>query len=53
MLGRLRRNRLNDAADYRTPWEERLPHDQLVAYEMDQVRRSVENMRTRGWVPGG
>jgi sugar phosphate isomerase/epimerase len=53
MLGRLRRHRLNDAADYRTPWEERLPHDQLVAYEMDQVRRSVENMRTRGWVPGG
>ena len=50
MLGRLRRNPLDEAADYRTPWEQRLPHNQLVAYEMRQVRRSVENLRALGWV---
>jgi 3-oxoisoapionate decarboxylase len=50
MLGRLRQNRLDEAADYRTPWEQRLSHNQLVAYELRQVRRSVENVRGMGWL---
>ena len=50
MLGRLRQNRLDEAADYRTPWEQRLSHNQLVAYELRQVRRSVENVRGMGWI---
>jgi sugar phosphate isomerase/epimerase len=42
-----RRNRLADAADYRTPWE-RGEDGALVQYELDMIRRSVANMKAIG-----
>jgi sugar phosphate isomerase/epimerase len=50
MLGRLRRNRLAEGADYRTPWERMATGSELVAYEMEQMHRSVANLRARGWM---
>ena len=41
------RNRLPDAADERTPWERGDDH-LLAAWELAQVRRSADNMRTLG-----
>jgi sugar phosphate isomerase/epimerase len=49
MLGRLRRNRLEDDDDYRTPWERQAP-DELIAYEIGQMHRSIENLRALGWM---
>lgn len=49
-LARLRRNRLDENADPRTPWERGAPRDEVVAYEMGQVRRSVENLRAMGFM---
>lgn len=49
-LGRLRRNALSETADPRTPWERGAAGDEIVAYEMAQVRRSVENLRAMGWM---
>jgi sugar phosphate isomerase/epimerase len=42
-----RRNRLPDDAEWRTPWE-RGADDELVDYELGQVRRSAENLRALG-----
>ncbi len=50
-LGRLRLHRLSDDADFRTPWERGAPGEEIVAYEMAQVRRSVENLRAMGLMP--
>lgn len=47
MLGRLRHNRLKDDADCRTPWERGAPHE-LIAYEVGQIHRSIENLRAMG-----
>jgi sugar phosphate isomerase/epimerase len=54
-LGRLCRNRLKEDADCRTPWERGAARDEVIAYEMAQVRRSVENLRAMGlmFVPEG
>jgi sugar phosphate isomerase/epimerase len=49
-LRRLRRNRLEESADCRTPWERQAPGAELVEYEMGQVRRSVENLRAMGFM---
>ena len=49
-LRRLRRNRLDEGEDARTPWERGAPRDEVVAYEMGQVRRSVENLRAMGFI---
>ena len=46
-LAAARRNRLPDDADYRTPWE-RQADGELVAYELDMIRRSAANMRAIG-----
>lgn len=43
-LGRLQRNRLNDDADCRTPWEAMAAPAAIVDYEMGQIRRSIENV---------
>jgi sugar phosphate isomerase/epimerase len=48
-LGRLRHRRLPDDADYRTPWEMLSPGTAVAAYEKDQLRRSVQNLRAMGW----
>jgi len=44
-LGRLRATRLPDAEPYETPWERGAPPQEIVDYEMAQVRRSAANMR--------
>lgn len=49
-LGRLRHNQLDAGADHRTPWEREAPGPEIIAYEMAQIRRSVENMRVIGWL---
>jgi len=49
-LGRLRHNQLDAGADYRTPWEREAPPSEIMAYEMAQIHRSLENMRTMGWM---
>lgn len=41
------RNRLPDDAEWRTPWE-RGADDELIDYEIAQVRRSAENLRALG-----
>jgi 3-oxoisoapionate decarboxylase len=52
MLGRLRAKRLPDDADCRTPWERMASPDEIVAYEMGQIHRSVEHVRGRRWIQG-
>jgi sugar phosphate isomerase/epimerase len=47
-LGRLQRNRLPDAADFRTPWEKQAAAAEIAAFELDQVHRSVSNLRALG-----
>lgn len=49
-LGRLRRNRLPDDADARTPWESGAGAEALIAYERAHLARSVENLRAMGWM---
>jgi 3-oxoisoapionate decarboxylase len=44
----LRRNRLAEDADCRTPWERGAPGDEIVSYETAQLGRSVENLRAMG-----
>jgi 3-oxoisoapionate decarboxylase len=46
-LAAARRNKLDDAADYRTPWELQADHN-LVEYELNMIRRSAANMRAAG-----
>lgn len=43
-------NRLDDDAEYRTPWELDRPHDEVAAFELDQVRRSHKNVHSWGWL---
>ena len=50
MLGRLRSKCLRDDADCRTPWERMAPPDDIVAYEMDQIHRSVEYVKAKRWI---
>jgi sugar phosphate isomerase/epimerase len=50
MIGRLRRNRITEGADCRTLWESLAPGPALVACEMEQLGRSVDNIRALGWL---
>ncbi|HTJ57851.1 MAG TPA: sugar phosphate isomerase/epimerase family protein [Devosiaceae bacterium] len=43
-----RRNRLPDDADYRTPWERGEDGEALTSFELGQVRKSAENLKTLG-----
>ena len=43
-----RRNRLPDDADYRTPWEKGEDGDILADYEVAQVRKSAQNLKSLG-----
>jgi 3-oxoisoapionate decarboxylase len=52
MLGRLHARAVPDDADYRTPWEKGEEGPALMAFEMAQVRRSVENVRQIGICAG-
>jgi 3-oxoisoapionate decarboxylase len=49
-LDRLNTNRLDDNADYRTPWERHEATSVVVDYEMQQLQKSVENLRALGWM---
>jgi hypothetical protein len=49
-LERLNTRRLDDNADYRTPWEKQEPAAAIVDYEMAQLRKSVENLKSLGWM---
>ena len=49
-LERLKIKRLNDNAEYRTPWEMQQPTPAIVDYEMAQLWKSVENLRALGWM---
>lgn len=50
VLERLKTRRLDDNADYRTPWERQEATAVIVEYEMQQLRKSVENLRALGWM---
>jgi 3-oxoisoapionate decarboxylase len=52
MMGRLRRVRIADDVDARTPWEMNASPERLIEYEVAQVRRSVDNVRAWGWMQG-
>jgi len=52
MLGRLRTTMLPDDVDYRTPWEKEEQAPVLVEYELEQVRRSLANVRAMGICEG-
>jgi 3-oxoisoapionate decarboxylase len=49
-LDRLKTNRLDDNADYRTPWERHEATSVVVDYEMQQLQKSVGNLRALGWM---
>jgi sugar phosphate isomerase/epimerase len=49
-LDRLKTKRLDDNADYRTPWELNQSTSAIVDYELEQLRKSVANLRTLGWM---
>ncbi len=43
-----RRNRLDETAEWRTPWEREAPPQEIIRYELDMVRRSAANMGAIG-----
>jgi len=49
-LDRLKTKRLDDNADYRTPWELNQPTSAVVDYELGQLRKSVANLTALGWM---
>ena len=49
-LDRLKMKRLDDNAEYRTPWELNQSTSATVDYELEQLRKSVANLRTLGWL---
>jgi sugar phosphate isomerase/epimerase len=50
LLRRLRPKSLNPDVDYCTPWEHEAPGPVIVDYERDQIDRSVDNIRSMGWL---
>jgi len=47
---RLKRARLDDNADYRTPWEKGEAPEAIAAYERMQLDKSVANLKALGWM---
>lgn len=47
-LAAARRARLDEAADWRTPWERGDDGEALIRYELDMIRRSAANLRRLG-----
>jgi sugar phosphate isomerase/epimerase len=43
-----RRNHLAEGADYRTPWEKQEDGDTLINFELQQVRKSAQNLKALG-----
>jgi sugar phosphate isomerase/epimerase len=48
-LGRLRQRPFADGESCATPWERGAPPEEIVEYELAQIRRSFENMERLGW----
>jgi sugar phosphate isomerase/epimerase len=49
-IGRLRRRRLDQHDDGRTPWERDVSPDEIVAYEGEQLVQSVSYAQSMGWM---
>ena len=49
-LTRLKSARLDDNADYRTPWERQESVPRVVEYELAQLHKSVANLQALGWM---
>jgi len=49
-LQRLKQARLDDNADYRTPWEKGEAPAAIAAYERAQLDESVANLKAFGWM---
>jgi len=47
-LGAARQARLDEAADWRTPWEKGEDGETIIRYELDMIRRSAANLRHLG-----
>lgn len=47
-LAAARRKRLDDNADWRTPWEANAAPEVLIEYELAMIRRSAANMKSLG-----
>jgi sugar phosphate isomerase/epimerase len=45
LLGRLSRHQIPVGDDYRTPWEIRASPEEIITYEYEHVRRSVDHVR--------
>jgi len=52
-LDRLKTKRLDDNAEYRTPWELNHSTSAIVDYELEQLRKSVANLKALGWMSHG
>jgi len=52
-LDRLKTKRLDDNAEYRTPWELNQSTSAIVDYELEQLRKSVANLKALGWMSHG
>jgi sugar phosphate isomerase/epimerase len=48
-LGRLRQTRIKDDESFATPWERGAGGEEIVEYELAQVRRSADNMKQIVW----
>ncbi|HEY2433559.1 MAG TPA: sugar phosphate isomerase/epimerase family protein [Vicinamibacterales bacterium] len=48
-IGRLRQGRLPEGDPSTTPWERHASPEEIVAYELNQVRRSVQRMTAFAW----
>lgn len=49
-LTRLKAVRLDDNADYRTPWEKQESTPRIVEYELAQLHKSVSNLKALAWM---
>jgi sugar phosphate isomerase/epimerase len=43
-----RQGLLDEGAEWRTPWEQNAPGDEIIAYEQEQLRASVANLQRLG-----
>jgi hypothetical protein len=48
-IGRLRATRIPDTEPYATPWERGAAPQEIVDYELAQIRRSAANLKTLSW----
>jgi sugar phosphate isomerase/epimerase len=49
-LAAARVKRLREDEEWKTPWELEAPAEDIVAYELGQMKKSVANMKEKGWL---